>query len=243
MSKPQDDESVSSLNADEKERASEPDFFTVIKAEPTEAEKRARQISELVEKERRRRRRSVALYASLMLVPIALAGWGIMSGSGLQTFGRNESDVRLLVFAEVDAQLRPVVEEKLGSQIETVVQTKVEDQLKGTNPAKVGELSKQVDNLKTDLSLIQTSVNDVKEVKAQLSAQASTLRELQQRPIPTPAQQFAEVSKLTERLDRLEGHINRSLGALNEKVEGNARAIQAITNTRPGREIMGRRQP
>lgn len=227
-------------------------------AEGSEAERRARQIAQLVEAERQSRRRTLKLYLALLAVPVALAlallfevvrpasvyvnpdvvYVNSLDGDPAASFNKV---IEPLVQGAVGEQLRPVVEEKLGGQIDTAIERRVGDKIQGASPEKVRELGESVERLKGDLSQVQAGVREVQQVKEtlpqireQLSAQVENLQRIETRMTQVPPDSnpglAAEVRKLQERIGGLETHLNSSLKSLSSRVEENSRSVKLLSD-------------
>ncbi len=219
--------------------------YETAPAEPesSETEKRARQLAQFVEAERKRRRAALGFYLALLLVPVGLAAAGLVLARKAAPISEDalRSQLTPIVEVKVGEQMQPMVEEKFGGKIDTVIEQRVGEKIQGASPAKVRELGESVEQVRRDLTQVQAGVQEVQEVRAslpqireQLTAQVQNIQRIETRvaqmpPPNTNPELASEVKRLQERIGGLESHLNRSLESLSVKVNENSRTVKALS--------------
>jgi hypothetical protein len=215
--------------------------------ESTEAERRARQLAQFVETERRRRRATLRFYLALLLIPVALAAAGLLLAREAAPVSDEalRQQVTPLVEHKVEEQMRPVVEEKLGGQIDTVIEQRVGDKIQGASPERVRELGENVEQVRRDISEVRAGVQQVQEVGAalpkirqQLDEQGSNMRRIQERMTGLPngggdEALVAEFRRLQGRLGSLEQKLENSVETLMKRMDDNSRQIRDLSGRLP----------
>ncbi|HEU4593620.1 MAG TPA: hypothetical protein VFS10_00535 [Pyrinomonadaceae bacterium] len=188
--------------------------------ESSEAERRARQLAQFVEAERRRRRSTLRFYLALLVVPVALAAAGLLLARGDKPVSEEalRRQVTPIVEHKVDEQMRPVVEQKFGGQIDAVIEQRLGDKIQGASPARVRELGENVEQMRSDLSQLQEVKAALPEIRSQLEAQGSSVREIQ-------ATQYRQ---LQGRLNELEQKLDRTFTIVSKRMEENAAEIKSL---------------
>ena len=200
----------------------------------------ARQLSSIVEAERRGRTRTLLLWSTLLLPPVALALWVLLWPPGEGTnFNSPEFAERVtpIVRVKVGEQIKPAVEETLGPKVDDLLATRLEGKIQGASPARVEGLSKEVERVSAEMSQAQTGLREVRalrdelpKLREQVSANDASVRALQQR-VERMANADGGDAAAAEAIKRLEARLaslDRRFEALSGSLEKNSNAIQAL---------------
>jgi len=145
-----------------------------------------KRVASFVERETQRQKRMLGFYLSLLMIPVLL-------GVAVLIFGRSD---RRVVTDEIKQQAPTIVRGEIQEQVRPAIQNEVQTQVSSSLRV-IGELKARQESLTNEVNQIKTSDARLTAEEIQMIKRSSALL----------LQREAEIKRLYERVENLEGQI------------------------------------